>query len=139
MSGGPRYRRPRAFGPGAAKHKERREGRVKDALALGGDEGRDKLRKAAVRGKYPSRAADVRMGQPAGSDSGTGGKPGRTRGTETSHYPEEEKTTVMARVAASESAPAQTGRVEARPGLKDRRQQDRGRLAERPGKAGRSG
>ena len=27
---------------------------MKDALALGGDEGRDKLRKAAVRGKYPS-------------------------------------------------------------------------------------
>ena len=26
---------------------------MKDALALGGDEGRDKLRKAAVRGKYP--------------------------------------------------------------------------------------
>ena len=24
-----------------------------DALALGGEEGRDKLRKAAVRGKYP--------------------------------------------------------------------------------------
>ena len=26
---------------------------MKDALALGGEEGRDKLRKAAVRGKYP--------------------------------------------------------------------------------------
>ena len=26
---------------------------MKDALALGGDEGRDKLRKAAGRGKYP--------------------------------------------------------------------------------------
>ena len=33
--------------------KERREGRMKDALALGGEEGRDKLRKAAERGKYP--------------------------------------------------------------------------------------
>ena len=33
--------------------KERREGRIKDALALGGEEGRDKLRKAAERGKYP--------------------------------------------------------------------------------------
>ncbi len=28
-------------------------GRMGDALALGGEEGRDKLRKAAVRGKYP--------------------------------------------------------------------------------------
>ena len=26
---------------------------MKDALALGGDEGRDKLRKAALRSKYP--------------------------------------------------------------------------------------
>ncbi len=26
---------------------------MEDALALGGDEGRDKLRKAAARGKYP--------------------------------------------------------------------------------------
>ena len=33
--------------------KERREGHMKDAWALGGDEGRDKLRKAAVRSKYP--------------------------------------------------------------------------------------
>ena len=31
-----------------------------------------------------------------------------TRGTETSKYPEEEKSTEIARVAASESAPAQT-------------------------------
>ncbi len=34
-------------------HKERREGHMKDAWALGGDEGRDKLRKAAGRSKYP--------------------------------------------------------------------------------------
>ena len=31
--------------------KERREGRMKDALALGGEEGRDKLRKVAASGK----------------------------------------------------------------------------------------
>ena len=37
---------------------------MKDALAPGDDEGRDKLRKAAPRGKYPIRSADVRMGQP---------------------------------------------------------------------------
>ena len=29
------------------------EGRMGDALALGGEEGRDKLRKATVRSKYP--------------------------------------------------------------------------------------
>ena len=63
------------------------------------------------------RSADVRMGQPAGSDSGMPQSGRRTRGTETSKYPEEEKTKVMARVVASESAPAQTGGVEAPPGV----------------------
>ena len=38
------------------------------------------------------RCADFRMGQPAGGDSGTAQSAGRTRGTETSKYPEEEKT-----------------------------------------------
>ena len=33
--------------------KESKEGRMADALALGGDEGRDKLRKATGRSKYP--------------------------------------------------------------------------------------
>ena len=32
-----------------------RKGRMGDALALGGEEGRDKLRKAAWRGKYPMK------------------------------------------------------------------------------------
>ena len=32
---------------------ESKSGRMVDALAHGGDEGRDKLRKAAVRRKYP--------------------------------------------------------------------------------------
>ena len=41
----------------------------------------------------------------------------RTWGTETSKYPQEKKTTVIPRVVASESGLAQTGRVEARPGL----------------------
>ena len=36
------------------------------------------------------------------------GREEATRGTETSKYPEEEKSTEIARVAASESAPAQT-------------------------------
>ena len=41
---------------------------MKDALALGGEEGRDKLRKAARRGKYPlmrgSPNGATRHGQP---------------------------------------------------------------------------
>ena len=44
-------------------------------------------------------------------------KVGRTRGTETSKYPQERKTTVIPRVAASESGGAQTACVEARAGL----------------------
>ena len=63
-------------------------------------------------------------------------KQGRTRGTETSKYPQEEKTTVIPRVVASESGAAQTGGVQARPGLKDG---DIGsdEIEERSGKAGR--
>ena len=44
------------------RKKESKEGHMGDALALGGEEGRDKLRKAAVRGKcsvirrYPNGA-----------------------------------------------------------------------------------
>jgi hypothetical protein len=41
----------------------------------------------------------------------------RTRGTETSHYPEEKKTKVIAQVVASERAEAQTGAVEAASGV----------------------
>ena len=44
---------------------------------------------------------------------------GPTRGTETSKYPEEEKTTVIPQVAASERGGAQTGGVTAPSGLKD--------------------
>ena len=43
---------------------------------------------------------------------------GRTRGTETSQYPQEKKTKVIAQVVASERAAAQTGAVVwPRPGL----------------------
>ena len=38
---------------------------MKDALALGGEEGRDKLRKAAVRGKYPLDPRMSEWGNPA--------------------------------------------------------------------------
>ena len=41
----------------------------------------------------------------------------RTRGTETSKYPQEEKTTVIPQVVASERGGAQTGGVTACPGL----------------------
>ena len=77
-------------------------------VALGGEEGRDKLRKAAVRGKCPS----IR-GCPNGETRRVrtrhdGFAVGRTRGTETSHYPEEKKIIMIASVAASERARAQT-------------------------------
>ena len=44
-------------------------------------------------------------------------KQGRTQGTETSKYLQEEKTKVIPQVAASERGRAQTGCVTARPGL----------------------
>ena len=63
------------------------------------------------------RSVDLRMGQPAGSDPGTALGAGRTGGTETSQYPEEEKERSIARVAASESAGAQTRPFEEGRGL----------------------
>ena len=42
---------------------------------------------------------------------------GRTRGTETSKYPEEEKIRMIPQVVASERGRAQTGPVTADPGL----------------------
>ena len=86
---------------------------MKDALALGGEEGRDKLRKATARGKYPLTTVDIRMGQPNASDCIITPSVRQTRGTETSQYPEEEKTTVIAPVVASERATAQTDSVTA--------------------------
>ena len=73
---------------------------------------------------------DARMsewGNPAGAEPAIrpeGRRP--TRGTETSKYPEEKKANAIARVAASESAAAQTGPVATRaPGLKGRRRKPR--------------
>ena len=57
------------------------------------------------------------MGQPGGSDTVTALYAGQTRGTETSHYPEEKKTKVIAQVVASERAGAQTGGVTASAGV----------------------
>ena len=47
-------------------------------------------------------------GNPAGGDTGHLLRQERTRGTETSQYPEEEKSTEMPSVAASERGTAQT-------------------------------
>ena len=58
------------------------------------------------------------MGQPDDSDIITTLSVGQTRGTETSHYPEEKKTKVIPQVVASERAGAQTGGVaKHQPGL----------------------
>ena len=73
----------------------------------------DKLREEA----NTLRSADFRMGQPGGSDTVTALDAEQTRGTETSHYPEEKKTKVIAQVVASERAGAQTGGVTASAGV----------------------
>ena len=77
-----------------------------NAQALRGDEGRDKLRKVAGSGtytvirKYPNGATHYV------EDIVSERK--QTRRTETSKYPEEEKTKVIPLVAASERGTAQT-------------------------------
>ena len=59
------------------------------------------------------RCVDFRMGQPSASDCTTTQSVGQTRGTETSHYPEEKKTIVILLVVASERGIAQTNNVSA--------------------------
>ncbi len=90
------------------------QGRMGDALALGGEEGRDKLRKAAERGKYP-----LTRGFPNGATRRKRFRHPviyrrRTRGTETSKYPEEEKVTTIPPVEVIERGRAQTGGVATR-------------------------
>ena len=86
-----------------------------NALALIGDEGRDKLRKASGKCKrllirrYPNGATLFREAEESIA------KP--TRGTETSKYPEEKKTKVIPQVVASERGIAQTKMVKAILGL----------------------
>ena len=87
-------------------------------MALRGEEGRDKLRKAAGIGKYesirryPNGATHLPQGGYLPSNRGR-----QTWGTETSKYPQEKKTKVIPRVVASEMGIAQTGFVSAEPGL----------------------
>ena len=57
------------------------------------------------------------MGQPDSHKAATAPSAEQTRGTETSHYPEEKKTKVIAQVVASERAGAQTGAVTAATGV----------------------
>ena len=102
------------------------------------------------------RSRDSRMGEPSRRHGrlphGRPSHAGTTGGTETSKYPEEEKSTEIARVAASESARAQTcdgakaGAVasqvlrDAEPGAPRPRPQLQNHVrAERHGKVGRSG
>src|SRR5215216_2280740 len=78
-----------------------------DAWAHGGEEGRGKLRKAVGRGTHPAihrwpNGGTRRRASAVITLSGVR----RTRGTETSQYPEEEKSTEMPRVAASETDPS---------------------------------
>ena len=90
-----------------------------NAQALRGDEGRDKLRKVTGNGthilirKYPNRETWLFEEQ----SSILVWK--QTRRTETSKYPEEEKTIVIPVVAASELGIAQTNFVTAKLGLQD--------------------
>ena len=88
-----------------------------NAQALRGDEGRDKLRKAAGIGthnlirRYPN--GETHYIEDIVSERK------QTRRTETSKYPEEKKTKVIPIVAASEIGLAQTSIVTAILGLQD--------------------
>ena len=79
------------------------------------------------------------MGQPGGSDPVIMPSMKRTRGTETSHYPEEKKTKVIVSVVASERTPAQTGSVTALTGVVGPPTTKRARIAEGTGKFRQSG
>ena len=66
-----------------------------------------------------NRSEDIRMGQPDKLKAYHRCKAGRTWGTETSKYPQEEKITMISGVVVSETERAQTNIVTARLGLKD--------------------
>ena len=89
-----------------------------DAWAHGGEEGRGKLRKAggsctrAVIPRWPNGATH---GRASARITLSGVR--RTRGTETSQYPEEEESIEMPLVAASERGPEPKPGVFGRPGL----------------------
>ena len=80
-------------------------------MALAGEEGRDKLRKAPGSGTCAliRRCPNGVTRRAKSAARRIGGGP--TRGTETSHYPEEKKIRMIPPVAASERGGAQTGGV----------------------------
>ena len=79
---------------------------VVDALAAGGDEGRRSLRKVPVSGQARDDPEMSEWGNPAHMCVTPKGE--RTRGTETSKYPQERKSNETPSVAASERGRAQT-------------------------------
>ena len=109
-------------------------------MALGGEGGRDKLRKAAVRGKCL-----VTRGCPNGETRRERSRhcgdraAGRRGGTETTQDPQEEEITMVAPVVASERGRAQTGAVEAALGVVGPPAEAAGRVAEHAGKRDRRG
>ena len=84
-------------------------------MALDAEERRGKLRKAAVRSKYPLTRrclnGETRLSKPQSPYTESIVHEKGTRGTETSKYPEEKKETSISSVAASESEGAQTIRL----------------------------
>ena len=92
-----------------------------DALAPEADEGRGKLRKATGNCKQVSIRGDPN-GETQSPSWVTIPQGRGTRGTETSKYPEEEKSNEMPTVAASEAGRAQTGQFRLT-GVEDRHNQ----------------
>ena len=88
-----------------------------NAQALRGDEGRDKLRKAAGIGTYELIRRYPNGATQHVEDMLSARR--QTRRTETSKYPEEKKTKVIPLVVASERGLAQTSVVTAILGLQD--------------------
>ncbi len=87
-----------------------------DALALGGDEGRDRLRYASVRSQISFDPGISEWGNPHGVISmyllaEYIGLERRTEGSETSQYLQEKKSKEIPVVAASEPGRGQTVRI----------------------------
>ena len=84
-----------------------------DALAADGDEGRGKRRYSTARRRRPVTRGSPNGATPQGDPCDPGlneiGPGGDTGGSETSQYPEEEKSNEIPPVAASERGRAQTG------------------------------
>ena len=85
---------------------EEKSERTEDALASAGEEGRGKLRKGPGTRKRGLIRTCPNGATRAASCRAPALMPGRTRGTETSQYPEEQKSTEIPSVAASERGTA---------------------------------